>query len=116
MTSLPMSMKTLTALLATTLLSLALLGCPSTGTTVCVPSNETEGCWGTEWEEFASYEQLPDGDGGCPVGVYLFCPSDTDIYEINSREVMVSACNHASEHNWSTCQVRYLCGPYEGVN
>lgn len=97
------------------LLLLVICGCPSSGTTVCVPGGSTDGCQGTEWHDAAIYENLPDEDGGCPEGVYVFCPNNCPAGS-TSREVMVEACQHASDHNWSACQVRYLCGPYEGVN
>jgi len=102
-------------LLALTLIPLlsGLAGCPRTDTVYCYPGEDVDGCEGTEWEGFQDEGLLPDGDGTCPVGTYQFCPPDLDCPAGSSTEVMEAACQHAYDHDWSDCTVRFLCGPAE---
>ncbi len=93
----------------------ALPGCPRTDTTYCLPGDEQDGCLGTEHEDLVTDQTLPDGDGTCPVGTYLFCPEGADCSQPDSTAVMEAACEHAFDHDWTDCQVRYLCGPVEDI-
>jgi hypothetical protein len=95
--------------------AMTVLGCPTTTTTFCYPGDEVEGCAGTTWGETAWSEEFPDGDGTCPVGTYLYCPEGAGA-DTTSRQVMEAACDHAYDHDWDDCSVRYLCGPVEDVD
>jgi hypothetical protein len=91
----------------------ALSGCPRNDTTYCVPGGDFGGCEGTEWEDQVTAQALPDGDGTCPAGTFLFCTDEGDCQAADPTDVMEATCEHAYDHDWSDCTVRFLCGPVE---